>query len=218
MPESTENPAPKLRCTVYIDGFNWYYGIFQKRPAWKWLNIQSLFEEMRTSEEVVKIGYFTARVPDDERARSRQGLYLEALRTLPKVKLELGSFRTRERLCKGTCGEKYRAVEEKKTDVNIAVAMIADAVDGVTDSIVLVSGDSDQEPAVAWIRNRFPKIKITVYIPALPEDAGTRQNHFYGQVGATCRLLPLDYMGKHQFPNPVVSSKGFAWQRPASWV
>ena len=114
--------------------------------------------------------------------------------------------------------ESYQAVEEKKTDVNIAISMIGDAIDDSTDSIVLVSGDSDQEPAVMWIKQRFPAIKLTVYIPSLPEDEKKRQNRFYGQNGIVCKMMPLDYMAKHQLPAGVTRSDGFVVRRPSSWV
>jgi len=29
MPESSPPSPPKKRCTIYVDGFNWYFGIRQ---------------------------------------------------------------------------------------------------------------------------------------------------------------------------------------------
>ena len=210
----------KLKSTVYIDGFNWYFSIFKHKPAWKWLNLQSLFEEIRPDEEIVGIRFFTAmvdpKVPNSA-ARGRQALYHLALRTLPKVKIIQGSFRDREVRCGAKCQESYLTREEKKTDVNIAVTMIDDVISGFTESVVLVSGDSDQEPAVMWIKKRYPNIKLTVYIPSLPEDQGKRQNRFYGQNDITCKFLTLDYMTRHQLPNQVEHSNGQLINRPSTW-
>ena len=55
-------PTPKKRCTIYLDAFNWNFGIFMHRPAWKWLNLQSFFEALWLDEEVVAIKFFTALV------------------------------------------------------------------------------------------------------------------------------------------------------------
>ncbi len=33
-----------VRIGVYVDGFNLYYGVLEGNSAWKWLNLQSLFE------------------------------------------------------------------------------------------------------------------------------------------------------------------------------
>ena len=57
-----KNVSPVIannRCSIYIDAFNWYYGIFVNRPEWKWLNIQSYFEAMRVDENGVGNCFFT---------------------------------------------------------------------------------------------------------------------------------------------------------------
>jgi len=93
MPESSPPRPPKKRCTIYVDASNWYFGIFQHRPAWKWLNVQSLFEALRLDEDVVAVKFFSALVEPAKHAstrRDRQKRYLKALGTLPKVKIILG--------------------------------------------------------------------------------------------------------------------------------
>jgi 6-hydroxy-3-succinoylpyridine 3-monooxygenase len=158
------------------------------------LNIQTFFEEVRIDDEVVGIKYFTALVEPkvlDSHKRSRQNLYLNALRTLPKVRVILGAYQDREVTCLATCRQRYDVPEEKKTDVNIAVHMIDDAINGRVDRIVIVSGDSDLEPAAAWIRKRYPKIKMTVYLPALEEEKKVRRNDYYESIGANVKFIPL---------------------------
>jgi len=81
----------------------------------------------------------------------------------------------------------YHSPEEKKTDVNIAVHLIDDALNSRADCFVIVSGDSDLEPAVEWVRKNHPAIKITVYIPTVPTQAPQRRNDFYLRIGITCR-------------------------------
>ena len=81
-------PPPKKRCTIYVDGFNWYFGVFQHRQAWKWLNVQSFFETLRLDENIVAIRFFTALVDPQKHVserRDRQKRYLNALGTLPKL-------------------------------------------------------------------------------------------------------------------------------------
>ena len=55
--------------------------------------------------------------------------------------------------------------EEKKTDVNISVRMIADCVLNATDSIVLISADSDLVPPLEFIQKHYPEKRIKVYFP-----------------------------------------------------
>ena len=57
----------KQRVIVYVDGFNFYYGL-KKDARWKkyyWLDIVRLFEMfMRPNQELVAVKYFSARPVD----------------------------------------------------------------------------------------------------------------------------------------------------------
>ena len=141
MPDTPHLP-PKKRCTLYVNGFNWYFGIFRHRSAWKWLNIQSFFEALRLDEDVVAIKFFTALIDLLQHVstlRDRHKRYLKALSSLPKVKeVILGKFQERTVTCQAReCQRRleYVVPEEKKTDVNIAVNLMEDAFRGLTDSL-----------------------------------------------------------------------------------
>jgi uncharacterized LabA/DUF88 family protein len=224
MPEPSPASPPKKRCTIYVDGFNWYFGIFQHRPAWKWLNVQSFFEALRLDEDVVAVKFFTALVEPQKHVspkRDRHKRLLKALGTLPKVKIILGKYQERTVTCRAPeCPRRltYQVPEEKKTDVNIAVNLLEDAFKGLTDSMVIVSGDSDLEPAVEWVRRNHPQIKITVYIPALEAERQQRRNDNYQRMGVTCRPLPLADIPRHVFPATVSVSEHETVTRPAEWV
>jgi len=222
MPENEPKVTVKRRCIVYLDGFNFYYGVMEENPAWKWLNLQSFFETLRCNEDVVAVKHFTAVIDPQRRTserRDRQRVYFQALATLPKVSRIEGKYQLRTVTCRAAdCPRKldYESPEEKKTDVNIAVAMIEDAMDGAVDNIVLVSSDSDLEPAVKMIRNRFSKIKVVVYLPQLPGST-ERNNHFYRSLGVPCGPLPLGEIAKHQLPECIPSAAGRIIRRPPEW-
>ena len=216
--------TPKKRCTLYVDGFNWYFGIFRHRPAWKWLNIQSFFEALRLDEDVVTVKFFTALIDPQQHVsprRDRHKRYLKALGSLPKVKIILGKFQERTVTCRARdCQRRleYVVPEEKKTDVNIAVNLVEDAFRGLTDSMVIVSGDSDLEPAIEWVRRNYPQIKITVYIPVLEDESHQRRNDNYHRMGVTCKPLPLADIPRHIFPAIVRLNDNETITRPAEWV
>lgn len=215
------NPPAKKRCTIYVDGFNLYYGVLEDNPQWKWLNLQTFFEALRPDEEVVAVKYFTAEIEPEKRSspkRDRQKRYFRALRMLPKIHLIFGRYQLRWVTCRAQCRQKYQTPEEKKTDVNIAVAMINDTLQGLTDTMVLVSGDSDIEPAVKWIRENHPEIKITVYVPVLPDNAHARRNDHYLSMGVACRPLPLALLSEHILSDVVVMPDGTTLTRPAEWA
>jgi uncharacterized LabA/DUF88 family protein len=215
---------PKKRCTIYLDAFNWYFGIFQHRPAWKWLNVQSFFEALRLDEEVVAIKFFTALVDPllhVSPRRDRQKRYFKALGSLPKVRIIFGKYQERTVTCRAAgCPRRleYVVPEEKKTDVNIAVNLLDDALRGLTDSIVIVSGDSDLEPAVEWVRRNYPRIKITVYIPVLGDEDRQRRSDNYYRMGVTCKPLPLTDIPRHLLPADVTIGENQAISRPAEWA
>jgi hypothetical protein len=87
------NAQNKQRIIVYVDGFNFYYGL--KSLNWKryyWLDIVKLFETfMRPDQELVAVKYFSARPPDMWKSR-RQDAFFQANKENPKFKLILGKF------------------------------------------------------------------------------------------------------------------------------
>ena len=211
---------PLPRSTIYIDGFNFYFGIFEKHPEWKWLNLESFFCHLRNRENVVAVKYFTAVIDPKKEAslrRTRQETYLAALSTLQRVQIIHGVFQPRTVRCDADCRQEYTVPEEKKTDVNIALAMVMDCIGDNTDSVVLVSGDSHQEPAIHWITKNCPQKHVTVYIPVLPEEQNKRRVDFYNSIGVLCRPLPLDNLSAHQLRNCVKVEAGRFACRPGEW-
>ena len=207
-----------------MDAFNWYSGIFQHHPAWKWLNVQSFFKALRLDEEVVTVKFFTALVDPLKNVstrRDRQKRYIRALGTLPKVKIILGKYQERTVTCQARdCMRRleYQVPEEKKTDVNMAVNLLEDAVRELTDSMVIVSGDSDLEPAVEWVRRNYPHVRITVYIPVLEDERQQRRNDNYHRMGVTCKPLPLTDIPRHVFPAEVRVNENETIIRPPEWI
>jgi hypothetical protein len=214
---------PKKRCLVYVDGFNLYYGVLEPNPGWKWLNLQSLFEALRPDEDIVAIKYFTALIEPDRHVsprRDRQRAYFKALATLSKLQRIEGKYQLRQVTCRAAACPRqlqYLSPEEKKTDVNMTVHLIDDALHARADSVVIVSGDSDLEPAVDWVRKNHPAIKITVYVPSLPTQTPQRRNDFYLRIGVTCRPLPLVEIPRHQFSPVITFPNGTTLQRPPDW-
>jgi hypothetical protein len=215
----------KPRCFVYIDGFNLYYGVVKKHPEWKWLDIGKFFKSLRPFQDVF-VRYFTAIIEDDPLRRERQLKYLEALGTLSQFDIIRGKFQLRISQCRAGCGEEFQEPKEKKTDVNIAVRMIHDCINDTPEAIILVSSDSDLEPAIAWIHRYYPKVEIMVYLPNLPDDPDPRRNDFYRSIGVECTDLPCGRIPDCQFQTIVkIESLKFVKepetkvvQRPEEWA
>ena len=203
-----------------MDGFNLYFGVLQGHPSRKWLNLSDFLQNLRPGENLVAVRYFTALVDPDAHVsgrRDRQKRYLKALGSNAGLEVVMGKYQLREVTCRANCRQKYKVPEEKKTDVGLAVSMLSDAVDGLVDRIVLVSADSDLEPAVDWVRTRFPAIKVTVYLPQEPGTSKMRRNDTYRNMGVDAKPLPLAQIGCFQFPDAVDLGSGRFVERPKEW-
>jgi len=56
-------------------------------------------------------------------------------------------------------------IEEKQTDVNLALHAYRDAVRGECDQLVIRSNDSDVEPALRMLREDVPAAKLGLVMP-----------------------------------------------------
>lgn len=209
---------PKLRTIVYIDGLNLYYGAVRDAPALKWLNIDQLCRRLRPHDDVQAIKYFSA--PIVGATKPNQDIYLRALATLPRVKMILGRFKERNVKCgvtgcSHTASRWFKVPEEKRTDVNIAVAMVDDAYQNACDQFVLISGDSDLVPAIATVRNRFPAKKIIVYVPCRNPVRGAAVE--LRAAAHRSRDLPLILLQHCQFPDSLPDGSGGTVNRPTDW-
>ena len=206
-----------MKTVVYIDGFNLYYGAL-KGTAHKWLNIQNYFTRLLPDDEIVSIKYFSA--PVNGSAGERQQSYYLALDTLSLVTLILGKFKNKTQTCRAVActfsGDKrYSASEEKRTDVNIATHIVDDAYQEVGEKIVIVSGDSDLIPPIQMVRDRFPKKKIVVYVPANSPIRGAAVE--IRTAAHENRTLPNNLLSRSQFPSSVLDGFGGSILKPPGW-
>ena len=127
----------KQRVIVYIDGFNFYFGL-KSNAKWKkyyWLDIVKLFEMfMRPNQELVAVKYFSAK-PNDIDQSLRQNAFFQANRENPKFKLILGKY----------------------------LKKLADAYQKNCDISIVVSADSDMIPAIELATEACQK--VFVYFP-----------------------------------------------------
>ena len=158
--------------TFYVDGFNFYYGLAtasKTDPLWKqfyWIDIVKFFRSfLSDGQELSKVIYFTASPLDPDKS-SRQSAFLNANKFLNEGAFEIvrGKYIEKPIHC-SFCNNDFMRPEEKKTDVNISVRMLEDCINNKTDTLVLVSADSDLIPPLESINRNFPKKTIKVYFP-----------------------------------------------------
>jgi uncharacterized LabA/DUF88 family protein len=143
---------------AYVDGFNLYHGLHDRyRRRYLWLDLECLVQRLRPNDQILAVRYFTALVRDDAPALHRQRAYLEALiaHSGGGIRVVLGRYQSKDVACR-QCGSTWKSYEEKETDVNIAVSIVADAAAGASDLALVLSADSDLCPAVRTARSLNP--------------------------------------------------------------
>jgi uncharacterized LabA/DUF88 family protein len=206
------------RVIVYVDGFNFYYGLKSmatKDKKWKkfyWLDVVAFFEKMMSEKQtLIEVNYFSAR-PHDMGASKRQDLFFSANRLNPKFRLILGKYLKKEIKCKN-CGCLIHSYEEKETDVRIATQMINDVQKEQCDITIIVSADSDIIPAVELIRDIDPTHKIYVYFPPLRHSL-----NLSNACDAERKLSVYKArFNQSMLPDEVTLPNGTVIKRPSNW-
>ncbi len=201
---------------MFVDGFNLYHSL-DGRPEYhkyKWLDISGLAAGFLTkSHSIREIWYFTALAtwhPDKGKV-PRHNKLITVYRDMG-VKIVEGVFRETTRTCK-LCKRPYVSHEEKRTDVNIAVAILDLAYRDTYDTACLISGDSDLIPAIRKVRDNFPAKSFKLLIPIgrsadeLKRACGG--NHFASQITEK-------HLARHQLPDPYVTRNFDADMPPAA--
>jgi hypothetical protein len=153
---------------VYIDGFNLYHALVKfKDNKVKWLDLAALSKRLiaPASEQIQGITYFSAYADWLPGPLSRHKEYVKALNATG-IDCVMGHFKKKDRRC-NKCGHTWIGHEEKETDVNIGIRLVADAYKGLYEKAYLVTRDSDLMPAVRMVRSEFPKKEIVAVAPPL---------------------------------------------------
>jgi len=203
------------RTVAYIDGFSLYYGMKgQKWERYLWLDVDALARLLaRPAGQIVAVKYFTAMVrnpPHDLDKTGRQGRYNAAIRSKSGVHIIYGHYKPR--LCEcWACGSRWKTYEEKQTDVNIALEVLADAQDDKFDVLLLITRDGDLVSVLRTIKQRFSYKRVIVAAP--PGQASPDLSRF-----ADAYIHITDaHLKACQFPDEVRTAKGVAVYRPDTW-
>lgn len=180
-----------MKTRVYVDGYNLYYGCLKKTP-YKWLDLVKLFElhllpqaaPNQFSASAVSVKYFTADIKEqasfDETSLSDQNTYHRALEAIyPPEKLEIikGYFSIADEFAfrinaddpkkppKDCEKIKVWKLEEKQTDVNIAIHALYDVMtDSSLEHVVFVTNDTDLAPVLKMIAS-LNRVAIGLIVP-----------------------------------------------------
>ena len=224
---------------IYVDGYNLYYSRLTGTP-YKWLDLGTLFcdrilKSQDPSANVVCIKYFTSPVKASyarhgEASAHAQAQYHRALKATHGDLLQIIQgfhiFGTTNvpAYVDGLEPDKKNLtpvwmIEEKQTDVNLALQIYRDAVQGGCNQQVICTNDSDLEPALHLVRLDAPNVQLGLVVPL-------REKGLTGGAVSNKRLInKVDWVRQHildfelansQLPKSVNTKKKPA-QKPAYW-
>ncbi|MGO2241102.1 MAG: NYN domain-containing protein [Halomonas sp.] len=230
-----------MQTAFFIDGYNVFYGLLAGTP-YKWLDLPSLLSaiihEQNPHSQVAEIHYFTSPVQPalatrGQQSKQAQDTYIRALKAYG-VEVHWGRHRLDHRKAPRFVSREVPAsrqdqvdiwnLEEKETDVRIAIAMYRiaakpcreDTPEGRTQQIVLVSGDTDLAPALEAIREDFPHLRIGIIVPHRKGGERTPPGSLRNNANWMRRYISNEELEAHQFPARVPTHKKPA-DKPDYW-
>jgi 6-hydroxy-3-succinoylpyridine 3-monooxygenase len=230
-----------LKTRIYVDGYNIYYGVLKRTP-YKWLDLRQLFNHIlptvlyeengipaRFTMASPEIKYFTAPIlkkfaSSDDSVPS-QVAYHAALQAhlAGAIQLSMGRYDAKKaraylaspnRNPRESSQTEVWKLEEKQSDVALAVHAVHDALTKEVDQVVFVTNDTDLVPAMEIIRK---KTNVVVGL-IVPTKKNIRQkNKGLDELSHWSRDHITDEELKNsQLPTPI-QAPGKSIQKPISW-
>jgi uncharacterized LabA/DUF88 family protein len=171
-----------IRTAVFVDGYNLYYGRL-RGTAYKWLDLVKFSNQLlanRTQNEILtRVCFCTAHASGTfathgTNSVESQASYHRALQALHGEQIEI-IYGEHSWDKSGTSMPMFEKIEEKQTDVNLALAMYRECAKGLCDRIIVMSNDRDIVPALIAIKADFPHIVCGIIFPLKP-SIGTATN------------------------------------------
>lgn len=220
-----------MRTIAYVDGYNLYYSRLRGTP-FKWLDLHALLQSILHIQdpamELVQVRYFTA--PVISRLASHgpasveaQHAYLRALQfrgievTLGRHQLEPGLA---PRYQSGLPASRQDTVpvwylDEKETDVRLALTMYRDARRSTMDQAVLVSSDTDMVPVLEALRADFA-LPLGLILPRRPGGGRPAAVSLMQRVDWTRTVILDSELANAQLP-PRVPTRRKPADKPGYW-
>lgn len=229
-----------MRTIIYIDHFNFYFGLL-KSSEYKWLDYYKLFlEEIMPSRnqalESLKVKFFSSDIKANFHQRGHdaahaQDKFFRALKFHIGDHLEVykGKYLTSPMSAypySDTSKKKPHSfetqqvwkIEEKLTDVSLAVNAYRDVAQGICDQIVICSNDSDISPALKLIKEDFPNIIIGIVYPIKKEGSEGRRTSAALNEHCNWKITGIsnESLQRSQMPNRIQTGKK-PIDKPAHW-
>lgn len=206
------------RIAFLVDGFNLYHALdhspTSRNPKqyqkYKWLSLTKLARAYLTaSDTIASVYYFTTLATWDQTKVAKHKLFIKA-NEAEGVHVVYGEFKRKQKRC-NLCHKLFWTVEEKQTDVNIALKLFQLAVQDGYDKAIIISGDTDLLPAVKAVQATFPAKSIGVVIPI-----GRASEDFKKHADFHFKMKEHQLQAS-RFPDTISLSDGSTLTCPPTW-
>lgn len=214
-----------MKTIVYIDGYNLFYGCL-KHTDYKWLDLIRLFSTILKVQsptfQIEKIKFFTADIKakiathGQIAQQSQQNYHRALLQLYPNqieiikgyYSLEKASFLAYQNPPDKLKRHEVWKLEEKQTDVNIALTAYRDACKNKAEQLVFVSNDTDLAPALQALREDFGNtIQIGVVIPRTKESSRPNNKQLSEFADWTRNYILENELKNSQLPSKIPTNK-----------
>ena len=161
------------KTSVFIDGYNLYHAIKNLRKSHlKWVNLFNLSQEFAKPNngfQINRVQFFTAPpIHKSIKTQQKYNAYIQALKHYD-VEIIEGKFKKKLISYKDSKGKIFTRTthEEKESDVNLALAILEDAIEKISDQLLVITNDSDISPAIKLALTKNPNLRINVITPPL---------------------------------------------------
>ena len=207
-----QHPTKSKRVSVFIDGNNLFYGIYD--IGWHdvlWTDLRALGTSIARSvvgpSEVVSVKHFTARPHEVAGSVLKPALWVEftgANRVHGNVETIQGRFVPRGN---------GRLFEEKETDANLAAHLCIDAARDRFDIAVVVTADTDFIGTLRYLKQQMPHIRVVLGLP--PKPHGIRQSRKLVEQAGGLATITRDMLLNCQLPEQVIDQDtGRVFRKP----
>lgn len=207
-----------MRTYVYIDWFNLYKKVIENTP-YQWLDVAGVVRSiLAPHNRVEKIRIFTApllSLYNNNSNRINQKSFHKALKKLnPEIEIHEGYF-SRNIIRAPLADQRFKnkivevnKIEEKTTDVSLAVHLINDFWLNKYECAILISNDSDFKEALKVLKTHSNSV-IGLFTP------GTGQaSKMLMKFSDFHRRIPLSILKSNQLPEKIPKSNII---KPANW-
>ncbi len=206
------------RIMFLVDGFNLYHALdyspSDKNPRrykkYLWLSLAKLAQSYVTKTDTIEgVFYFTTLAMWDTGKVARHKLFIKA-NEVEGVEVVYGEFKRKEKRCP-KCHQNFWTVEEKQTDVNIALKLFQLAVQDRYDKAIIISGDTDLLPSVKAVQTTFPGKQIGVVLPIGRASEDFKKNADFNF------KMKEHQLQNSRFPDTITLRDGTTLSCPPNW-